>query len=120
MENDMINNTKINIATIGCLHGKLEVVYEEISKYEIKNKISIDLVIICGDFQTVRDYADLEYVKMPDKYKHLGDFHLYYKGKKEIPYLTLFIGGNHEASNLLDTFFNGGFLCKNLFFVILF
>lgn len=119
MEKDSINiNTKkINIATIGCLHGKLEVVYEEISKYEIKNKISIDLVIICGDFQTVRDYADLEYVKMPDKYKHLGDFHLYYKGKKEIPYLTLFIGGNHEASNVLDTFFNGGFLCKNLFYM---
>ncbi len=37
----------------------------------------------------------------PDKYKKIGDFHEYYSGKKVAPLLTIFIGGNYEASNYL-------------------
>ncbi len=37
----------------------------------------------------------------PVKFHQLGDFHLYYKGIKKAPVLTIFIGGNHEASNYL-------------------
>lgn len=35
----------------------------------------------------------------PDKYKKLGTFYKYYTGEVKAPVLTLFIGGNHEASN---------------------
>ena len=38
---------------------------------------------------------------MPEKYRRLGDFASYYNGNKRAPALTIFIGGNHEASNYL-------------------
>jgi lariat debranching enzyme len=38
---------------------------------------------------------------MPEKYRRLGDFASYYNGNKRAPVLTIFIGGNHEASNYL-------------------
>ena len=37
----------------------------------------------------------------PEKYKDLGNFYKYYAGIKKAPYLTIFVGGNHEASNYL-------------------
>jgi lariat debranching enzyme len=38
---------------------------------------------------------------MPEKYRRLGDFAAYYNGTKTAPVPTIFIGGNHEASNYL-------------------
>jgi lariat debranching enzyme len=43
----------------------------------------------------------MENMACPQKYLKLGDFNHYYSGKKKAPYLTIFIGGNHEASNYL-------------------
>ena len=40
----------------------------------------------------------------------MGSFCDYYNGVKTAPVLTVFIGGNHEASNLLTEYFHGGFL----------
>lgn len=37
----------------------------------------------------------------PPKYRQFGDFQQYYNGIKKAPVLTVFIGGNHEASNVL-------------------
>lgn len=37
----------------------------------------------------------------PPKYLHMGSFYKYYIGEKVAPCLTIFIGGNHEASNYL-------------------
>lgn len=37
----------------------------------------------------------------PPKYLKIGDFQDYYNGSKVAPCLTIFIGGNHEASNYL-------------------
>jgi hypothetical protein len=41
-------------------------------------------------------------IAMPAKYRVLGDFADYYAGRKKAPVLTIFIGGNHEASNYLN------------------
>ena len=35
------------------------------------------------------------------KYYSMQSFHKYYSGEKKAPVLTIFIGGNHEASNHL-------------------
>ena len=37
----------------------------------------------------------------PEKHRTLGNFHEYYSGVKKAPMLTIFVGGNHEASNYL-------------------
>jgi len=51
--------------------------------------------------QAVRNNADLVCIAMPEKYRRLGDFAAYYNGTKVASVLTIFIGGNHEASNYL-------------------
>ncbi len=47
----------------------------------------------------------------------MGDFHEYHSGKLRAPVPTLFIGGNHEASNYLRELYHGGWVCPNIFFM---
>ena len=53
----------------------------------------------------------------PDKYKQMGDFYEYYSGERKAPLLTLFIGGNHEASNYLKELYHGGWVAENIYFM---
>lgn len=54
---------------------------------------------------------------MPEKYRRLGDFAAYYAGLKRAPVLTIFIGGNHEASNYLHELFYGGWVAPNIYYL---
>ena len=92
---------KMKIAVEGCCHGELDAIYAAIAHLEKVEGVKIDLLICCGDFQAVRNLDDLECMSVPDKYKELGTFYKYYSGEKTAPIPTLFIGGNHEASNYL-------------------
>lgn len=56
-------------------------------------------------------------MSVPRRYRQLGDFHLYYSGKKRTPVLTLVIGGNHEASNYLSELHYGGWLAPNIYYL---
>ena len=44
-------------------------------------------------------------------------FHKYYSGQLIAPILTIFIGGNHEASNHLWELYHGGWVAPNIFFL---
>ena len=52
--------TYLNVATVGCTHGELDVIYSSIALMEKETNTKIDLVLCLGDFQAVRDAADLE------------------------------------------------------------
>lgn len=67
--------------------------------------------------QSIRNKDDLNYLNCPPKYKSLGQFHNYYNTGHIAPYLTIFIGGNHEASNLLNETYYGGWICDNIFYL---
>ena len=41
----------------------------------------------------------------------------YYNGEKKAPILTIFIGGNHEASNYLQELTYGGWVAPNIYFL---
>ena len=56
-------------------------------------------------------------IAIPDKYKQLGEFQKYYNGSKKAPILTIFIGGNHEASNYLRELYYGGWVAENIYFL---
>ena len=58
-----------------------------------------------------------KYLSCPDKYKHMGDFHKYYEGLYPVPFLTIFIGGNHEASNILHDNFYGGYIMEKVYYL---
>lgn len=54
---------------------------------------------------------------MPAKYRKMADFHEYYSGARKAPYLTIFIGGNHEASNHLFELYYGGWVAPNIYYM---
>lgn len=53
----------------------------------------------------------------PVKYREIGDFHAYYSGTNKAPYLTIFVGGNHEASSHLWELFYGGWVAPNIYYM---
>lgn len=54
---------------------------------------------------------------MPAKYREMHDFHEYYSGARTAPYLTVFVGGNHEASNYLFELYYGGWVAPNIYYM---
>ena len=44
-------------------------------------------------------------------------FFRYYSGEKIAPILTIFIGGNHEASNFLQELAYGGWVAPNIYYL---
>ncbi|KAF8999137.1 lariat debranching enzyme, C-terminal domain-containing protein [Cyathus striatus] len=107
----------MKIAVEGCCHGELDAIYSEIANLEAQNGYKIDALLICGDFQAMRNEADLEVMACPVKYRAMHDFHKYYTGEKVAPVLTIVIGGNHEASNYLFELYHGGWLAPNIYFL---
>lgn len=65
----------------------------------------------------MRNAQDLNVVSMPAKYRKIGDFHEYYSGARIAPYLTIFIGGNHEASSYLWELYYGGWAAPNIYYM---
>lgn len=107
----------MKIAIEGCCHGELDKIYSTIEHIENENKIKIDLLLICGDFQSVRNEKDLISMAVPEKYRTMCSFWKYYAGIKKAPVLTLFIGGNHEASSFLSELPYGGWVAPNIFYM---
>ncbi|PSK42069.1 hypothetical protein B9Z65_3983 [Elsinoe australis] len=108
----------LRIAIEGCGHGVLHSIYASVTAAcQRANWPGVDLLIIGGDFQSVRNADDLACVSMPPKYRSMQDFHEYYSGARRAPYLTIFVGGNHEASNYLFELHYGGWVAPNIFFM---
>ncbi|CAF0889422.1 unnamed protein product [Didymodactylos carnosus] len=107
----------MKIAIEGCCHGELDKIYDTIKEIEEKQSIHIDLLLICGDFQAVRNTQDLQSMAVPPKYRSMQDFWRYYNGEKKAPVLTIFIGGNHESSNFLVELPYGGWVAENIYYM---
>ena len=56
-------------------------------------------------------------MSVPAKYRSMGDFHAYYSGNRIAPYLTIFVGGNHEASAHLFELYYGGWVAPNIYYL---
>ncbi|KAL8450338.1 hypothetical protein Emag_003184 [Eimeria magna] len=107
----------MKIAINGCCHGELDALYALVERMQKEEDIKIDLVICCGDFQSLRSVDDLRFFCAPPKYRELKDFHKYFSGEKTAPVLTLVVGGNHEAPNVLKELYYGGWLAPNIFYL---
>ena len=107
----------INIIVTGCIHGCMDKMYKDIQDYEKENNKKIDLVLCTGDFECMRTENDLKFLSCPEKYREMGNFHKYYTSKAKAPYLTIFIGGNHEASNYLEQNYYGGYVAENIYYL---
>ncbi|KAL2068809.1 hypothetical protein VTL71DRAFT_15147 [Oculimacula yallundae] len=108
----------LRIAVEGCGHGTLDAIYASVdTACEARGWDGVDLLIIGGDFQCVRNASDLTVMSCPVKYREIGDFHAYYSGARKAPYLTIFVGGNHEASSHLWELFYGGWVAPNIYYM---
>jgi lariat debranching enzyme len=103
----------IAIAVEGCCHGHLDDIYARL----LAQSTPIDLLICCGDFQSLRTTADYHSFAVPPKYHALGSFYQYYTGEKVAPFLTIFVGGNHEASQPLSELYYGGYVAPNIYYL---
>ncbi|XP_031373849.1 lariat debranching enzyme isoform X2 [Punica granatum] len=107
----------MKIAIEGCMHGDLDNVYRTLKHIEEKAGTKIDLLLCCGDFQAVRNETDMESLNVPRKYREMKSFWKYYSGEEVAPIPTIFIGGNHEASNYLWELYYGGWAAPNMYFM---
>lgn len=95
----------------------LDEMFKEVYEHEQQRSEIIDFILVCGDCQTIRHADDLQCLSVPVKYRKIGDFPDYYSGKKTVPKLTIFVGGNHECSNYLMTLPYGGWVCDNMYYM---
>ena len=105
------------VAIVGCCHGELDKIYRDLATREAADGRPCELLLIGGDFQACRNHGDLQCMAVPHKYRRLGDFQDYYAGRKHAPVLTLFVGGNHEASNYMQELPHGGFVAPNIYYL---
>ncbi|KAL2819769.1 lariat debranching enzyme, C-terminal domain-containing protein [Aspergillus granulosus] len=113
-----LNSKSMRVAIEGCGHGCLHDIYASVEQAAtLKGWDGVDLLIIGGDFQAVRNSNDLACMSVPQKYREIGDFHEYYSGQRTAPYLTIFIGGNHEASNYMFELYYGGWVAPNIYYM---
>uniref|UniRef100_A0A1Q3EYY6 Putative rna lariat debranching enzyme n=1 Tax=Culex tarsalis TaxID=7177 RepID=A0A1Q3EYY6_CULTA len=107
----------MKIAVEGCAHGELEKIYDLVESIQQREGFEIDLLICCGDFQSTRNLEDLLCMAAPKKHLDMCTFYKYYSGEKVAPVLTIFIGGNHEASNYLQELPYGGWVAPNIYYL---
>ncbi|KAI3891635.1 hypothetical protein MKX03_021979 [Papaver bracteatum] len=107
----------MRIAVEGCMHGDLDNVYATLLHSEKVENTKIDLLICYGDFQAVRNDKDLESINVKSEYRRMNSFWKYYSGQEVAPFPTIFIGGNHEASNYLWELYYGGWAAPNIYFL---
>ncbi|KAF2145400.1 uncharacterized protein K452DRAFT_295045 [Aplosporella prunicola CBS 121167] len=118
MDPRLVEKSGVRIAIEGCGHGTLHSIYASVdAACQKKRWDGVDLLIIGGDFQAVRNAQDLNCMAVPPKYRAIGDFYEYYSGERRAPYLTIFIGGNHEASNHLFELFYGGWVAPKMYYM---
>eukprot|EP00796_Vickermania_ingenoplastis_P011093 gene11093-7720_t len=113
-----------HVAIQGCCHGELNKIYDGCRAHEANTGRRIDFLICCGDFQSMRFPKDLQSMAAPQKYLRVGDFHEYWSPDplhqppmRTAPYLTIFVGGNHESSDWLAEESYGGFLAPNIYYL---
>ncbi len=111
------SKANVRIAIQGCCHGNIERIYDVLEERQRHDGKQIDLLICCGDFQALRNTSDFDTISVPQKYKDIGTFYKYYSGEKKAPVLTIFIGGNHEASAYLQELYYGGWVAPNIYYL---
>ena len=50
---------ELTVAVEGCAHGNLDEIYDSLLQTQQQNEINIDLLLCCGDFQSIRNEQDM-------------------------------------------------------------
>jgi hypothetical protein len=76
----------MKIAIEGCCHGDLDKIYATLEhanqELQLRGEEPVRLLLVCGDFEAMRDEADMQCKACPPKYRSMKDFYKYYSGEK--------------------------------------
>ena len=97
--------------------GELDAMYAAVREVERANNFSVDLILCAGDFQAVRNADDLQCMACPAWHRKMHSFWKYHSGQAMANVPTIFVGGNHEASNHLQEIPLGGLVAPNIYFM---
>jgi lariat debranching enzyme len=102
-------NSKATVfAAVGDVHGRMHAMVRLVRQREAKARRRASFVLQVGDFEPHRDEADVATMDAPQRYRNLGEFPEYHRGKAAFPWPVYFIGGNHEPHRLLEPLASGG------------
>ncbi|KAJ0410903.1 hypothetical protein ATCC90586_004424 [Pythium insidiosum] len=111
----------VRVAVVGCTHGAFDALYSRVDAFNgeaiARGDAPISAILLCGDVQCLRNREDLACKASPPRYRKMNEFHEYYTGLKRASVLTIFIGGNHEASNYLQELHYGGWVAPNMLYL---
>jgi hypothetical protein len=105
------------IAIFGDVHGHQDLMVRAALRWQEEHQAQIGLILCVGDFQALRGEIDMRAMACPAKYQQVGDYPAYHVGEKSFPAEVVFIGGNHEAYNWLETIPTGGRLGPNCCYI---
>ena len=62
-------SSSLHVVIEGCCHGELDKIYASIGRMEKEKGLKVDLLLCCGDFQSLRSEDDYEALCVPVKYR---------------------------------------------------
>jgi len=104
-------------ASVGDVHGHMHALVRLLARWEREHEAALRFVLQVGDFEPHRSEADLATMAAPARYRQLGDFPDFHRGKADFPWPVYFIGGNHEPYGFLDELPDGGPVAANCFYL---
>lgn len=110
----------MKVAVIGCLHGDLDTAAAVLRHESAVHGNTVDLALVCGDLQTLRDHADLASCAIPPRFHNAAIRNRmdgYLDGSKTLPCLMICVGGNHEAQRCLLDLQMGGWICPGMYYL---
>jgi Icc-related predicted phosphoesterase len=97
---------------------KIIVMADTHGKWDSMYKKEADIILHCGDIETLVNEEDLRYFPAPSKFKenYVFEFEKYYT-KGSVPIPTYFIAGNHENWGMLSQYTQGPVkIIENLYY----
>lgn len=104
-------------AAVGDVHGHMNQMVDMLDNWEKITSQKLSFILQVGDFEPHRNQQDLSTMAAPSKYRKIGDFPIFYSGKKKFAWPIYFIGGNHEPYGFLDLFPEGQQLIQNCYYM---
>ena len=102
----------VRFALVGDVHGAMHAMVRQVCALEARLGHAVDFVAQVGDFEPHRHEDDLRTMAAPAKYKELGDFQDFVRGRAKFPWPLYFIGGNHEPYGWLEEHVSGAALVE--------
>jgi predicted phosphodiesterase len=93
--------TAMILCAAGDIHGRMNLLYEDVLAFEVALGVRFDWVLQVGDFGVWPDLTRID--RATRKHDGPGDFSAWMAERRSVPRPTVFIKGNHEDFDWMDS-----------------